>query len=179
MCQNSTLNETHIINFVNYYRTCALPTSLIKTTLINNFQLPLEIGFECKDNICLKRILLLTWTYTLWIFIALVAADARIPFYCACPSNARSRADLKRKALILSTIKNRFLPTLDLDYDKNATAWIVEPQFQFFLVQLHLHNGSKSILKAHSIVSITIIAHSYFYHAGTKHPHIKVHISNL
>ena len=88
--------------------------------------------------------------------------DARIPFYCACPSNARSRADLKRKALILSTIKNRFLPTLDLDYDKNATAWIVEPQFQFFLVQLHFHNGSNSILKANS----------YFYHAGTKHPHI-------
>ena len=88
--------------------------------------------------------------------------DARIPFYCACPSNARSRADLKRKALILSTIKNRFLPTLDLDYDKNATAWIVEPQFQFFLVQLYLRNGSNSILKANS----------YFYHAGTKHPHI-------
>ena len=136
--------------------------------------MPLEIRFECKDNFCLRRIFLLLTLNT--YLVNFHHLDARIPFYCACPSNARSRADLKRKALILSTIKNRFLPTLDLDYDKNATAWIVEPQFQFFLVQLHLHNGSKSILKAHS----------YFYHAGTagtQHPHIngikRIKIENI
>ena len=123
--------------------------------------MPLEVRFEC--NFCLRRTSLpLTYFLQNSYLMNFHHLDARIPFHCACPSNARSRADLKRKALILSTIKNRFLPTLDLDYDKNATAWIVEPQFQFFLVQLHLHNSSKSILRANS----------YFYHAGTKHPHI-------